>query len=574
MSLWSISMRSLFLAVLGPAILAIPALAQDPAGAKPSEDGIPVTNKLVIQKCGACHLRDAKGNMTRISWERTTPEGWELATKRMIRLNGVTLTPDEAREIVEYLSSYHGLAPEEANPALYEAERRLRDEKAPNDGVRDACMACHTLGRVMSWRRSREEWDLLVKMHMGYFPLVETVTYRKRPPAPGAPPPPPGTDTRDPVDIAIDYISKTFPLHTPEWAGWSAEIRSPALAGKWIITGSQIGRGRVLGEMVIEAGKSSNEFTSTAKLTYLKDGKTISGNGRAVVYAGYAWRGHSQGPGTGNAVDDPKEFREVMQVSRDQSQIEGRWFWGAYDEFGIDVTLRRGGNDPVVTTLDRLALKTGSTGQVTIFGNNLPSGLAPADIDLGAGVSVKRVVSSTPSRITVEIEVGKDAVLGKRDVVVRNAVAPAAYAVYDKVDYIKVTPDWAMARLGGGPHPKGYQEFDAIAFNRGPDNVPNTTDDVNLGRIDAEWSVEEFVSTFGDDDKAFVGNLSSNGLFTPAMEGPNPERKFNIENHGNVWVVATYHPQDEPGAKPLIGKSYMIVTIPLYVRWDQPEISQ
>ena len=49
-------MRSLFLAVLGTAILAIPALAQNPAGAKRSEEGIPVTNKLVIQKCGACHF--------------------------------------------------------------------------------------------------------------------------------------------------------------------------------------------------------------------------------------------------------------------------------------------------------------------------------------------------------------------------------------------------------------------------------------------------------------------------------------------------------------------------------------
>ena len=51
----------------------------------------------VVAKCGGCHQQDAKGNMTRISWERTTPEGWELALKRMIRLNGVVLTTAEAR---------------------------------------------------------------------------------------------------------------------------------------------------------------------------------------------------------------------------------------------------------------------------------------------------------------------------------------------------------------------------------------------------------------------------------------------------------------------------------------------
>ena len=54
--------------------------------------------------------------MLRISWERATPEGWEEAIKRMVRLRGVSLTPDEARSILKYLATYHGLAPEEAKP--------------------------------------------------------------------------------------------------------------------------------------------------------------------------------------------------------------------------------------------------------------------------------------------------------------------------------------------------------------------------------------------------------------------------------------------------------------------------
>src|SRR5712691_7858834 len=244
------------------------------------EEGIPITSKLVVEKCSGCHKQDPKGNLSRISWERTTPEGWELALKRMIRLNGLQLNPQEAREIVQYLSANHGLAPEEAKPALYEAERRMQDEKAPNDGVRDACMACHTLGRVMSWRRSKEEWDLLVKMHIGYFPITEQITYRKIPPSPSAPPPPPGTDIRDPVDRAIEYIAKTFPLHSPEWAAWSAEMRVPKLAGRWIVAGKQPGRGRIFGELAIEAGQRAGEFTTTAKLYFAKDGKTMTRSGR------------------------------------------------------------------------------------------------------------------------------------------------------------------------------------------------------------------------------------------------------------------------------------------------------
>ena len=54
-----------------------------------TEEGIPVTSQLVISKCGGCHTKDDKGNMLRISWERATPEGWEEAIKRMVRLRGV-----------------------------------------------------------------------------------------------------------------------------------------------------------------------------------------------------------------------------------------------------------------------------------------------------------------------------------------------------------------------------------------------------------------------------------------------------------------------------------------------------
>jgi quinohemoprotein amine dehydrogenase len=122
--------------------------------------------------------------------------------------------------------------------------------------------------------------------------------------------------------------------------------------------------------------------------------------------------------------------------------------------------------------------------------------------------------------------------------------------------------------LGGAGHPKGFQQFEAIAYNRGPDGKPNTVDDVELGPVDAEWSVEEFYAVYGDDDKDFVGSLSPSGFFTPAPEGPNPKRKFGRNNYGDVWVVATY----KGDGKPLTPKAYLVVVIPLYVRWDQPEV--
>ena len=105
-----------------------------------NEAGIPVTDPLVIAKCGTCHTVDQQGNMQRISWERTTPEGWQEALKRMILSDGVTLAPPEARSIVKYLSTAHGLAPEEAKPIMYDAERRIHHEtNIPNDHVDHAC---------------------------------------------------------------------------------------------------------------------------------------------------------------------------------------------------------------------------------------------------------------------------------------------------------------------------------------------------------------------------------------------------------------------------------------------------
>src|SRR5271154_3609675 len=123
--------------ILLASILVLPLLAQgqkpqaatSAESAKPApEEGIPVTNQLVISKCGACHTKDEHGNMLRISWERATPEGWEQAIKRMVRLNNVPLTPADARSILKYLATYHGLAPEEAKAVMYYNEHRIQDE--------------------------------------------------------------------------------------------------------------------------------------------------------------------------------------------------------------------------------------------------------------------------------------------------------------------------------------------------------------------------------------------------------------------------------------------------------------
>jgi quinohemoprotein amine dehydrogenase len=568
-------------------LLVLPLLGQKPqaspsAGSAKStpEEGIPVTSQLVISKCGGCHKQDDHGNLSRISWERATPEGWEQAMKRMQRTRGVRLAPEEARSILKYLASDHGLAPAEATPIDYYAERRTVDEtNIPNDTVKGACANCHAMARPLSWRRSKEDWTLLGNLHVALYPTADEA-FRlglvagnygpdRADPDPNAP---------TPGEQALTYLSKVAPLHTPEWSAWRARMRPPKLAGRWLVSANVLGHGRFYGEMLVEASPTADdEFTTKVKLTSLRDGSTITRTGKSVVYAGYAWRGRSTGTPAANASPDnlQSEMREVLSLSPDQSTAEGRWFWGQYQEFGFDVKLRRASADPTLITMDRTSLKTGSQAtRVRLIGESLPADIAAADLDLGAGVTVKRIVSHTPQEIVAEVDVASNAVSGKRDVALRRSVLESAIAVYDRVDYIKVSPDAAMARLGSERHPKGYQQFEAIGYQRGADGKPHTADDVELGPVDVSWSVEEFYSSYNDDDKEFVGSLSSTGFFTPASDGPNPQRQFSRNNYGNVWAVATAKNEKDKDGKPLTGKGYLVVTVPAYVIFDQPEVGQ
>lgn len=231
--------------ILLATLLVLPLLAQnqkpqaapsaDSAKLSPAE-GIPVTSQLVISKCGGCHTKDEKGDMLRISWVRATPEGWEQAIKRMVRLRGVTLTPEEARSILKYLSTYHGLAPEEAKPVMYYAEHRIQDEtNIPSDAVRGACANCHAMARALSWRRTPQDWRLLANLHIALYPQADE-PFRLGLGAGG----PDGGDHHNadlnaptPLDDALAFLSKTAPLETPEWAAWKAKMRAP----KWRAAG-------------------------------------------------------------------------------------------------------------------------------------------------------------------------------------------------------------------------------------------------------------------------------------------------------------------------------------------------
>ncbi len=502
--------------------------------AAPREEGIPVTDPLVTAKCGSCHARDERGNMERISWERATPEGWQEALKKMIMEKHVTVTPPEARAIVQYLSASHGLAPEEALPVMYYPERRVHDEaRIAKENALDGCTKCHAVARALSWRRSPDDWKQLTDAHVAQYNVK-----------------------REDADA---FLAKAAPFHSAEWASWSKRAAAPKITGRWLVTAHVAGRGQYFGEMQVDPGATPDDFTTKVTLHSIKDGSTIVRTGQTLVFDGYAWRGRSRSNNSANAApDDPSnEAREVLWLAPDQTRAQGRWFWGQYQEFGYDVQLRRAAPGVTFLAIDRQSLKIGSQASVIrLIADNIPAQVTPADLNFGRGVTVRQVVSHNAGEVVAQVDVAADAALGKHDVVLCGSTLQGALAIFDRVDYVKVVPESSMAGFGSPQYGRGYEQLEAIGYQRGPDGRMHTPDDLELGPIDATWSIDVFYAARTSlNDK--VGKVSSTGLFTPAAENPG----VNYD----LWVVATAANETNKDGKPLVGKGYVVVTIPEYM---------
>ena len=228
------------------------------------------------------------------------------------------------------------MARKAARPAAWEVEKRWIDFKyTANADAESTCNKCHSLGRVISQRRTRGEWDLLVAMHRGWYPLTDNQAFRRMGPAPtgrsadGRPP-----DMRHPVEKAIDHLANTFPLKTPEWTAWSATMRPARLDGTWTLSGWELGKGAIYGRVTGTTDPATpDEFTTSATYRVARTGETITRTGRAIVYTGFQWRGRS------STQAEDSSLREVMTIDRDWRHIEGRWFTGGYDELGSALAL-------------------------------------------------------------------------------------------------------------------------------------------------------------------------------------------------------------------------------------------
>ena len=497
-----------------------------------AEEGIPVTDSLVKEKCAACHPSDERGNMRRISWERATPEAWGLAIQRMILIDDVDLTPEDKEHILQYLSTSHGFAPEEATAVAYDVERRIHEETGIPGPVTKTCTRCHNFARVLSWRRSLADWKEFSQLHALRYNFESN-------------------------EETVSFIARAAPLRTAEWAAWSGRTTGKSMSGRWLVTASSLGRVRYYGEMEVTSSGMGGSFDTQFTLRSVGDGKTVRRAGRGTMYGSYAWRGFSKTVNATNSAPDDlsNDTREILTSAPDELSANGRWFWGQYQELGFDIKVQRASAASTLLGVESPLLKTGSqSNRVRLFGDGFPESISPADLDFGPGVTVHRIVTSSPQEIVAEVDVGLKAPIGKRTIGFGRSALSNAIAVFDRLDYIKVTPESATAAFGGANRDRGYQQFEAIGYLNGPDGKRHSDDDIELGPVDVTWSMKIFYESEGQTDS--VGVVSPTGLFVPAADSP--------KNNFDVWVIAQAKAHKDPDGQPLVGKAYLVVTVPFY----------
>ena len=515
-----------------------------------AEDGIPVTSPLVQAACGSCHATDDAGRMSRISWQRKSAEGWQITIIRMIRTGNVSLGPEEARDVVRYLTDHHGLSPEEERPYFYLAEQRPHQETFAEgeELLQETCSRCHLTARFRTQRRAPEEWDLLKGMHVGYFPTIEGQTFRGEDP-----------EDRWAVDRVLDQLKEKYPFETQAWRTYRAKGPGPGIAGRWFLRGHQPGGGPIGGIVEFRPDDAADGNYGYEGNLVLGDGTAERRLGAGVLYGGFSFRGRAQG-------DRLEERRAALILSEDGRTLSGRLFRGRFGEDGLDVTLTRAAGGVQIAAAWPPAGRTGTTATgVRLLGAGFAEDAA-STLDFGSGVTVESARRVSEMELTVDLRIDAEASLGYRDVSVAGIRLVDGFAVHDGADYIRVSPEMALSRVGGAVAPKQFVQFEVSGWHRGPDGERLTDDDLALGPVEVTWTTEEYYIRDEDADTRFVGNIDERGLFTPGLDGPNPERELMADNMGDVWVVAEH--EDPETGETLRDRARLVVSPPVFLYWD------
>ncbi|MDP3871870.1 MAG: quinohemoprotein amine dehydrogenase subunit alpha [Methyloversatilis sp.] len=503
----------------------------------------PAREALVNTKCASCHTAKGDGRWDRISESRRTPEGWDMTVARMGFAHGVKMTHDERSAIVKYLSDAYGLSPDESAAHRYIVDRTPSVVEHPeNKLIGDTCARCHSYGRIAVQRRTEADWRKLVHFHVGQFPAIEIQA---------------GGRDRNWFDIAVGDASvelgKVYGFESDSWNKWKAQKPADA-SGNWRLVGHKPGAGAYEGTATVT--RTGNDAYSVSMTVRYENGTSEQLTGSALVYTGHEWRA--------TLKSGEREINQVMTLADGGRALSGRWFESGYDAIGgVLRAVRADGAQPAVLSVQPAALKAGTRSRLVINGVGLDG-----DVSLGSGVKVLSVAERSLDRVVVEVESAKDAVSGPREVKVGDARSGEALKVYQRIDYVKITPDHPMARVGGngGSMNKVPAQLEALAYTVGPDGKQGTADDLLLGAMPAAWSFDNLNKVAAEmKDARFAGRIDQNGLFMTNDAGPNPQRKYRTNNAGELKVTAAV----KDGTRTVKATAPLIVTVQ---RFNDPPI--
>ena len=382
---------------------------------------------------------------------------------RMLLWHGVKTPSEERRKLVKFLADSQGLAPEETAPHRAILERRPNFiEREEDTLLMQICARCHTYGRSALQRRDEAEWVKLSHTHVGQYPTIEYQAMAR---------------DRKWWEIASTTVPKRlgqrYPFQTEAWTDWSRHTKAN-LAGKWRVVGHRTGKGAYTGKAEFSV-KGNDIYATLYEWTY-EDGTRVHGKGSSIVYTGYEWRGRA-------TIDDEK-VKEVYSLSTDGNELSGRWFLSEADEIGGEFRAIReiDGQSRILAAFPSY-IRAGEADEITIHGIGLNG-----EVELGEGLRIVETISADADAVVLRVKAKRRAQSGARKVKVGDAEGDGLLTVFRKIDYVKVEPDYTIARVGGngGPLPPVTAQFESVAYMNGPDDKPETGDDIRIGVVAAE----------------------------------------------------------------------------------------
>ena len=176
------------------------------------------------------------------------------------------------------------------------------------------------------------------------------------------------------------------------------------------------------------------------------------------------------------------DSREIFFASEDGNTVSGRRLLTNLGDLGMNETWYRRRGGAQLLTVSPAMIQTGSPQTVNIFGMGFSGDTLSADkFSFGEGVGVLSLRLNGNQTIVAEVFAKAGVAEGLRTVSIQGVAGTGQVAVYEAVDYIRITPERGFARPGGIRTPKIFQQYEVVGYANGPDNAKGTDDDVKLG---------------------------------------------------------------------------------------------